>query len=265
MPDIFDSLLGQLPGWPTTQRIYPPPSEAWMLYQQWDDLLFAHWPVPVELLRRAVPSALPIDTFDGQAWIGITPFLLTGMRARLMPPVPGLSDFPELNVRTYVTVGDRPGVYFFSLDAGNPAAVAAARQFFLLPYHSAAMNVRADGPYTRYLSRRLDTQTTGDPEAEFEAWYRPVGEVYHAKHGTLDHFLTERYCLYTVDNSGAPHRAEIHHGPWPLQKAEGEIERNTMTHGLGIALPDEKPLLHYARHQPTVAWPLQRVEQPHTG
>src|SRR5690606_31714844 len=152
---------------------------------------------------------------------------------------------PELNVRTYVSVDERPGVYFFSLDAGSRLAVWGARNFFRLPYHHADMEVRREGEWVRYRSRRLASRR--EAGAGFRARYRPAGETFTAAHGTLEHFLTERYCLYAVLHGGRVLRVDIDHAPWPLQPAEAEIEANTMTEASGIALPDRPPLLHFSR------------------
>jgi uncharacterized protein len=241
---------------PTQHRPWPLPDGSWVMFQEWQDLLFAHWRVDEAILRPLVPPQFPIDTFMGQAWVAVTPFRVAGARPRFVPPVPGISDFLELNVRTYVKVEDKPGVYFFSLDASHALAVTGARTLFHLPYYNADMQVTEDGPYFRYSSRRTDPDA---PHAEFRGWYRPMGEVIHAERGSLEYFLTERYCLYTLDDSGAPCRTEIHHPPWPLQVAEAEFEVNTMAEAQGIALPDEKPLLHFAARQPTFVWALERV------
>lgn len=224
--------------------------------QIWYDLLFAHWPVPVEMLRQRVPPQVPIDTFENQAWIGITPFGLRGARPRGFPALPWLSSFPELNVRTYVTLEEKPGIYFFSLDAGNAIAVLLARRFYRLPYFHAQMSLTYDNDWVQYHSYRAHRGP-----AEFIGRYRPTGEVFQATRGSLEYFLTERYCLYTIGQEGQVLRGEIHHAPWPLQPASAEIERNTMAASHGITLPETMPLLHFARYQDVVVWPLQAVNQ----
>ncbi len=228
--------------------------------QIWHDLLFVHWPVDIEMLRPLVPSALEIDTFDSQAWIAITPFWMSGVRPRLLPPLPWLSRFPELNVRTYVTdrtgPGAKPGVFFFSLDAGNPIAVMTARWVFQLPYFSARMAARRTGKGIDYASYR---NHAGSPPASFRACYRPAGPVAYAARGSLEYFLIERYCLYTPAVAGRVYRGEIHHAPWPLQAAEAEIMINTMVDAYGIGLPPTPPLLHFARRQDVLVWSLERV------
>jgi len=220
--------------------------------QTWNDLLFAHWPVPPELMRALVPQQLSLDTFDGECWVAVAPFHMTRVRARFVPPIPGVSAFPELNVRTYVTVGGKPGVYFFSLDAASRLAVWAARAGYRLPYHFAHMEISNRDGRIQYRSSR-----TGG-EAELRADYRPVTPVQLRAQGTLEHWLTERYCLYTVAR-GEVFRAEIHHEPWPLQDAEAQIAQNTMAKAAGIELPRISPLLHFAKRLQVLIWPLKPV------
>ena len=223
--------------------------------QRWHELLFAHWSLPAAALRPLVPGSLELDMFDGHAWLGVIPFRMSGVRPRLLPPVPLLSAFPELNVRTYVVVDDKPGVYFFSLDAASRVAVWAARRFYRLPYHRARMRAQTVADSIQYSSPRTDS--TGP--AELLATYRPTGPVLEPVSGTLDHWLTERYCLYTVAPNGTVHRGEIHHPPWRLQPAEAEIRANSMSAPLGVTLPERDPVLHFAARQDVRIWPLRRV------
>jgi hypothetical protein len=243
----------------TAHRPYPLPSGAWVMQQTWYNLLFAHWPIPVEMMRRAVPKALELDLFDGQAWVGVVPFGMSRVHPRWTFPAPWLSDFLELNVRTYVTRADRPGVYFFSLDAANPLAVEIARRWYHLPYFTARMKLeaRADG-WISYHSTRVHRHA---PKADFAGRYRPASETFLSTRGSVEYFLTERYCLYTVVQ-GTVYRGEIHHAPWPLQRAEAEIETNTMTLPHGLQLPGTPPLLHFARRLETVEWPIQPADPP---
>lgn len=222
--------------------------------QTWRDLLFAHWPIGAEVLRPLVPAGLELDTFEGQAWVGVVPFRMTGIRARRLPPVPWLSAFAELNVRTYVTVGGKPGVYFFSLDAANPVAVATARRWFHLPYMNATMSCQADGDAVVYSSRRTHG---GAPSAEFRARYRPLGPVALSVPGSVAHWLTERYCLYALDGQQRVMRGEVHHEPWPLQPAKADVVVNTMASAAGIEMPANPPLLHFARRLDVVLWSLR--------
>jgi uncharacterized protein YqjF (DUF2071 family) len=235
----------------TAHRPWPMPASPWVMTQSWHDLLFAHWPIDAATLASNLPPALELDRFDGKAWLGIVPFHMTNVAPRAVPALPWVSAFPELNVRTYVRVGGKPGVYFFSLDAGNALAVAVARGLFNLPYHQASMDVASVGDTIRYRSRRAED---AGPSAWFAADYQPTGPVRTASPGTLEHFLTERYCLYTVGSGGAPRRVDIHHPPWPLQDATATIRCNTMAAASGLALPDQLPLLHFAKRQDVVAW-----------
>jgi uncharacterized protein len=221
--------------------------------QTWHDLLFAHWPLPIEKMRPLVPAQLELDTFDGHCWVGVVPFRMSGVHGRALPPLPGLSRFPELNVRTYVTYGDKPGVYFFSLDAANLPAVWAARTFYHLPYFHAAMSSTEIGAGVHYRSSRLHGA------AEFRGHYRPTTEMRFREKGSIEHWLTERYCLYAIHYDRV-YRAEIHHQPWPLQDAEAEFETNTVTAAAEIALPTTAPLLHFARELEVLIWPLRRTE-----
>ena len=241
----------------TSHRPWPMPSAAWVMTQTWHDLLFAHWPVDAASLREKIPAGFELDIFAGQAWIAVVPFHMSNVAPRGVPALPWVSAFPELNVRTYVRVADTPGVYFFSLDAGNAVAVGAARALAHLPYYTAEMSVEAEDGWIRYASRRT---SSGVSHAEFAARYRGVGEPRTPVDGTLEYFLTERYCLFTVDDEFHALRLDIHHPPWPLQNAEAEITVNTMADACGIRLPAVKPLLHFARRQDMVAWMPRLVD-----
>jgi uncharacterized protein YqjF (DUF2071 family) len=221
--------------------------------QTWHDLLFAHWPLAPDILRPLVPPELPLDTFDGRCWVGIAPFHMSGIRLHGLPPLPGLSRFPEMNVRTYVTLDGKAGVYFFSLDAANLPAVWAARAFYRLPYFHTQMSVETRDEWIVYDSRRRRST------AEFRGPYRPIAPVQLRDKGTLANWLTERYCLYTVA-AGRVYRAEIHHPQWPLQDADAEIEMNTVAAAAGIRLPQNAPLLHFAKRLEVLIWPLREVK-----
>jgi uncharacterized protein len=207
-------------------------------------------------MRIRLPRELELDTFDGQAWLGIVPFRMSGVRLRGLPRLPGLSAFPELNVRTYVRHGTRPGVWFFSLDAANRLAVAGARAWFRLPYFRARMSCSRAGEDVIYASTRTHP---GAPGAALAGRYGPRGETASPRPGTHEHWLTERYCLYARSRPGSLWRAEIHHAPWRLQAAEAAFARNTMAHGLGLELPARAPLLHFARRQDVVVWAPRRM------
>jgi uncharacterized protein YqjF (DUF2071 family) len=237
-------------------RPWPMPDTPWIMTQTWHDLLFAHWRIDKALIASAVPRPLEVETFDGAAWIGVVPFHMTNVAPRGVPALPAVSAFIELNVRTYVRVDDKPGVYFFSLDASSRVAVRVARTMFHLPYYSASMSIRTVGDAVDYRSARTES---GAPAAGLVASYRPSGPVFRAEPGSLEYFLTERYCLYTVDRGGYPCRLEIHHPPWRLQHADAHFEANTMTNGTGIELPPDVPLLHFAKRQDMVGWLTHRL------
>lgn len=240
-------------------RPWPMPEGPWMLSQSWRDLLFAHWRVAPEVIRPRVPEQLDLDLYDGSAWIAVTPFLLADFRARGLPGLPGLSEFPELNLRTYVRAGGRAGVHFFSLDAGSRTAVAGARILFRLPYRHALMEIGGEDGDVTFRSRRPDGS------ARFVARYRPTDHAFTAAPGSLEHFLVERYALYTVLRSGSVLSADIHHRPWPLQPAEARIEENALPAAEGLELPDTPPLLHFCRRQDTLIWPPKPVGSPVGG
>ncbi len=240
----------------TAHRLWPTPAKPWVMTQTWKHLLFAHWPLPVEALRPLVPVQLPLDTFNGQSWVGVTPFRVSNLRMRRLP-LPFGSNFLELNVRTYVTLEGKPGVFFFSLDAASLAAVWGARIFYRLPYHHAAMQANVSGEDIVYQSRRL--RSTYANSAEFAASYRPLSDLQTSARGSLEYFLTERYCLYSISSRGRLYRAEIHHLPWPLQPASAEISRDTIAQAAGIRLPDVAPLLHFAKKLVVLVWAPQRL------
>jgi len=237
-------------------RSWPISDSPWIMTQIWHELLFAHWPISPDNLRPLVPQILPLDTYEGECWIGIVPFHMTYVRPRWIPPISGLSHFVELNVRTYVTLQGIPGVYFFSLDASNPFAVALARSFFHLPYFNASMSSKRVDDFIYYTSQR--THNNAQP-AEFQAVYRPTTAIFFAQLGSLEHWLTERYCLYTVKPGEGVYRGDIHHIPWSLQLAELETKKDTMAVSHNIHLPDVSPLLHYSHRQEVLIWPLKHV------
>jgi uncharacterized protein YqjF (DUF2071 family) len=221
---------------------------------QWHDLAFLHWPVAADRLRPFIPAGLELQTFDGSAWLGVVPFTMRGVRLRCFPPLPGTSTFAELNLRTYVVANNKPGVWFFSLDAASRLAVRGARWTFHLPYFDARMRVKHVADAIDYSSVRME-----HPSGDFHAHYRPTGEVFHSIPGSIEHWLTERYCLYSADRRGRLYRGDIHHARWPLQPAECEIDVNTLASPLAIELSPSPPLVHFAKRLDVVAWYLTRV------
>lgn len=238
----------------TGHRPYELPVGPWVMQQSWSKLLFAHWPVRAEAIREHIPQMLEIDTFEGSAWIGVVPFAMRKVFPRFTFEVPGMSNFLELNVRTYVKKNGLPGVYFFSLDCSNPIAVLLARRLFFLPYFNARMKLSLSGGLVQYHSLRSGCGSV------FDATYTPTGPVFESTNGSIEQFLTERYCLYSVDGNGNCYRGNIHHARWPLQHAEAEIRSNELAFKqLGVVLPDMAPLLHYSENIDTLEWALQPI------
>jgi uncharacterized protein YqjF (DUF2071 family) len=228
--------------------------------QRWNDLLFAHWPIPVGEMATLLPAGLEVDTFDDYAWVGVVPFWMDQVRTRAVGEscvtIPGTAEFCELNLRMYVRsrITGLRGVYFFSLDAASALAVLGARTLFHLPYFLASMHrhTELDGTIA-YSSRRLLTGRS----VRFEGRYRGLCDVSGpSRNGTLEHFLTERYCLFTP-HGGRVLVGHIHHLPWPLQAAEAEIGVNELPAAHGIALPDRPPVLHFARELHVYIWSLR--------
>lgn len=244
----------------TGHRPWPLPSAHWTMTQRWNDLLFAHWPVPAAEIAPLIPRNLCVDTFDGSAWVGIVPFWMDQIHRRGLPAIPGANRFPELNLRTYVREphSNMSGVYFFSLDAGNPLAVAAARTVYKLPYYWAKMSIEHTGNREfLYNSERRFAKHS----ARLRVRYRSLGQA--ADKQGLEQFLTERYALYTADKGGALFKGNIHHLPWPLERAEADFEINELPAAHGITLPDTAPLLHYSRELVVYVWALEPLPKPH--
>jgi uncharacterized protein YqjF (DUF2071 family) len=219
---------------------------------RWHDLLFAHWRVSVETLRPLVPETFEIETFGGSAWLGIVPFRMSGVRPRVLPPVPGISAFSEVNVRTYVSFHGHHGVWFLSLDAGDRLAVEVARLVFRLPYYRAEMacTPEQDG-WVTYTSRRTDRR---GPDASFAGRYRPTGPAEPAQPGSRAHFLTVRDGLWAVGRGGKPAWVGIRHAAWPLQRAELEIKAQTLSAAAGVELVGQPDDLWFSRRLDVVAW-----------
>lgn len=236
-----------------SHRPWPLPAARWTWRQSWRDLLFAHWPVPLAELAPLVPAPLRLQEFEGTSWVGVVPFHMAGVMRRGLPDLPWVSAFPELNLRLYVEHEGRAGVWFLSLDATNPLAVWAARRFFHLPYEHARIDIAARDDGFDYDSRRRGGG------ADLAVHYAPTSGPRLAAPGTLEHWLTERYCLYAVSPRGALYRADVHHLPWPLQDARATFTRNTLCEPHGFALRGEPALLHFARRLDVVVWSPERL------
>jgi uncharacterized protein YqjF (DUF2071 family) len=234
----------------TAHRPYPPPATPWSLRQTWYHLLFAHWRVESRKLAQLVPAPLELDLYRGEAWVGIVPFGMKRVAPRRLPALPWISKFLELNVRTYVRHQGKPGVYFFSLDAANPLAVEIARRWYGLNYLRAKMSLEERAGWIEYRSERTDPRAS---DAKLELRYQPLGLPFLASRGTLESFLVDRYRLFTA-LEGVARCAEIHHGPWPLQRARADVGANTMARAAGIELDPMAPHLLYAREIEVLAW-----------
>jgi len=230
-----------------------------IMHQNWGKLLFIHWRIDKKFLRPLIPEALEIDTFDGSAWIAVAPFTMWDIRALppFLPPFPGLSTAHELNVRTYVYLDNVPGVWFFSLDCSSTAAVLAARAFYHLPYYKAKIELAENGTDKDY---RVDysLDRTEKPRARFRSSWSVGEKLPTSQPGSLEFFLTERYCLYS-ENNGKLYRARIHHYPWPLQKAEMLSFNSTMLESHGLSTPQGSPLLHYCEELSVDLWRLEKI------
>lgn len=239
-------------------RPWPAPARPWAMWQVWSDLLFAHWPISPRAMAGALPPGLAPDLWEGEAWLGVVPFRMPILQIRGAPNVAPFTSLTEINVRTYVTVGSKPGVYFFSLDADNPITVQAARLWYNLPYFNArfACDFAVKDGSVRYQMRRADPRAR---PAAFVADYHPVGPARPAAPGSLADWLTARYALYVLDRRGHLTRGEVAHAPWPLAPAEAEIRENTMAAAHGLTLPDTPPLLHFSRRLDTLAWTTRPI------
>lgn len=238
----------------TGHRPWPLPDKPWRWRQSWCDLLFAHWPIPTDKLKPLVPEPLTIQEFDGTSWIGIVPFRMEGVMLRPLPDLPWVSAFPELNVRLYVEYDNKPGVWFLSLDATNPLAVWAAKKFFYLPYYNAKISIEKRGVQYHYNSQRKEHHSV-----RLDVIYEPVSDSYEAEEGSLEQWLTERYCLYAQSPDGNICRSEVHHLPWPLQKAKAHFQKNSLVRPYNFSLPDTSPILHFAKQLDVVIWPPEKA------
>ena len=235
------------------------PDATAIMRQDWHHLLFLHWEIPEEKLRPLVPPELDIDTWEGKAYVTVVPFTVTGARPSFTPPLPFLSSFLEVNVRTYVLHrGGHPGVWFFSLDASNPVVVAAARAAFHLDYTNAHIEFATDDKEERFAfhSSRSDTTTPASCTIEYSA----SGAVQPALAGTLEHFLLERYILYARDGERQLYRGRIHHAPYPAQKGEIHRLEETLVWAAGLKRAEVAPIAQYAREVNVEIFALDRVE-----
>jgi len=230
------------------------PSGQPVMHQKWGKLLFMHWRIDADLLRPLIPAGLEIDKFDGSAWIAIVPFTMWDIRAfpPYVPTLPGLNAMHELNVRTYVHLNGTPGVWFFSLDCNNTAAVLGARNFYYLPYYNAEIVLEQRNSIISYSLKRTD-----EPVATFEATWNIGVPLPTSKEDSLEFFLTERFCLFS-EHKGNLYQSRIHHQSWPLQTATLVGHSSKMIEVLNLPEPSDVPLLHYAEAIAVDIWMLQK-------
>ena len=250
-------------------RPWLPPDAQWLFSQSWNDVLFAHFALEPSVLRPLVPEALTLDLYDGAAWLTISPFRTSHLRPSGVPPLPKLSFFPQVNLRTCVSRDGKPGVFNFSADAASLSAVWFARVFFRVPYWHAAIEVRGATVRSRksrggedtigFRSRRLHGPAALSGAASFEVAYTPAGAAERARPGSLDEFLIERYCVYSCHH-GKLYRTELHHQPWPLQPASVELASNSLAEALGLGLPPKPDLCHFSRCNKLLTWAPERVQ-----
>jgi hypothetical protein len=229
--------------------------------QRWNDLLFAHWPVPVSAVAPLISPELQVDTFQGSAWLGISPFWMDRIKLRGLPALPGVRSFPSLNLRTYVREprSGAAGFCLLSVEVGDLAAVLLGRSLYRLPYHWAKMQL--EQTQTREFSFSSRRRLSAQP-ALFRARYRGLGptrRLAELRSGTLEHFLMERSCMFLRDHAGRSIRANLHNVSWPLEEAEADIEQNELAAALGIRLPSVAPVLYYARRLAVYIWPAELV------
>jgi uncharacterized protein len=219
------------------------------MLQRWQFLTFLHWRYEPGVIRELLPKEVVLDTFDGGAWIGLTPFLLTNLRPPLLPALPWISHFPETNVRTYVRGPDgEGGVWFFTLEAARLAAVLGARSLFHLPYRWADMNVNPRRERIEYRSERKRPFGQARTEIAVEPGVpTPAGD--------FDNFLTARYRLYTLVGRRLAF-AQIEHAPWPLHTAKLLQLEQDLIERSGVPPPLGEPILHYS---PTIDVRIERL------
>ena len=238
-------------------RPWPLPSSDWTVRQDWIDLAFLHWKLSPSLLEPLLPDGLILDTFNDEAWIGIVPFRMDRVRLAYTPAIPLVSSFPELNVRTYVRYKDKAGVLFLSLDAASALTCWAGKRFFHLPYHRAKMQHHRLNHGWHYRSARLL-----DQRYDFDAEVQPNGSEYYAQSGSIEHFLTERYCFFAEASGGQLLCGEVHHPPWPLHTATVKLSRNGMLSVFGSELSDDPDLVHSSPGVSVVGWSAKAVLGP---
>jgi uncharacterized protein YqjF (DUF2071 family) len=247
----------------TSQRPRPLPPGRWVMTQRWNDSLLVHWRVPALTVASLLPEGLQADTFEGSSWVGVVPLWMDRLNLRGVPAIPGARCFPELHFRTYVhdTRTGTPGIYNLSLDIGSLLATAAVRFVLQTPCSWAEMRLtqRSEREF-EFFSRRMLSR----PKVIFNARYRGLGptrRLAEIRSGSLEYFLTERYCLFSRNHAGEAVRTNIHVVSSPLEDAEAEIEQNDLPRAAGVSIPEQTPVLHYSRRLAVYVWPAELVQQ----
>jgi uncharacterized protein YqjF (DUF2071 family) len=241
-------------------RPWLPPDSQWLISQSWNDLLFAHFAIDPATLRQLVPDALTLDLYDGVAWLTVSPCCTSHLRPSGIPPLPAFSFFPQVSLRTYVTLQGKPGVYYFSVDAANLSVVWFARAFFRMPYWHSAIQISGATIHAQHSeegSIRFHSSRINSP-AVIDLAYAPEGNPERARRWSLDEFLTERYCVYSW-NRRVYYRTEVHHQPWLLQRSSVEICTNSLADSLALALPPKPDLCHFSRSLKMLAWAPETI------
>jgi uncharacterized protein YqjF (DUF2071 family) len=240
-----------------THRPWPIISQNWIIRQSWSNVLFIHWPISAELLRPHIPRSLEIDTFDGTAWMSVVVFVMEGIYLRGLSALSVTPKFAEINVRTYVHLDGKPGVYFMSLDVGDLASLMIAKRWYRLPYKAAQISFQKEG--RTFLCQSLRKGKSNVPIG-FHGNFIPLSGVYLSKKEMFDYWLTERYCFFSANKRGNIYGGEIHHQPWPLQKVEIEICRNSLFTPFQFDLSEEKTIAHFSKGLDTLFWNIKRLD-----
>jgi uncharacterized protein YqjF (DUF2071 family) len=240
-----------------THRPWPIISKNWIMRQSWSNVLFTHWPISAELLRPHIPRSLEIDTFDGTAWLGVVVFIMEGIYLRGLTALSVTPKFAEVNVRTYVQRNGKPGVYFMSLDVGDLASLMIAKRWYRLPYKAAQISLQKEDQ--TFLCKSLRKEKSNVPIG-FHANYIPLSGVYLSKKELFDDWLTERYCFFSTDKRANIYCGEIHHQPWPLQKVDIEICKNSLFTPFQFDLSEEKMIAHFSKGLDSLFWNIKRLD-----
>lgn len=236
----------------TRHRPFPLPDKKWLMTQTWENLLFCHWPVEYDVIRQHVPAELELDTYEGRCWIGIIPFQVNKMRLRKMPPVPYLRTYLELNVRTYVSYKGVPGVYFFTLDADKSLAVLGGKVGALLPYREAKIKMTKKRGFVHFES---DACGPDWMKGKLKLHYQPVSRAYSPSADSLEYWLFERYCFFTIGKKNI-YRGDIHHTRWKIEQA------NVLMEEVPSYLNDiatHPPVCHYSHKKQAFMWMLSKL------